>query len=98
MVKNTCKKCNVRIPKNRPQLKCSICDDIKHFKCIGLTKREAFDIIENQPQWSCPDCIIAILPINLASGIRTNLEKCEACSRTIGPSMAVATCSWCSRL
>ena len=71
MVNNTrCDKCDVRIPKNRPQLKCIICDTIKHFKCIGLTKNEAFEIIKNQPLWSCPDCIVGILPLNLVLRIK----------------------------
>ena len=96
MVNNTCTKCNARIPKNRPQLKCSICNNIKHFKCVGLTKREAFEIIEKQPLWSCSDCMMGILPLNLLVGIRTNSENCEACSKKIGPSMVAATCSWCN--
>ena len=96
MVNNICEKCNKRIPKNRPQLKCSICNTIKHFKCINLTKREAFEIIQNQPLWSCRDCIMDILPSNLTIDIRHSAEKCNACSKNIGPSIVVAKCSWCN--
>ena len=94
--KAKCEKCNVRIPKNRPQLKCNICNTIKHFKCNGLTKNEAFEIIKNQPLWSCSDCISNILPLNLAQEIKNKPEKCEACSKNIGPSMVVAKCPWCN--
>ena len=97
MVNRTkCDKCNVRIPKNRPQLKCSICNTIKHFKCNGLTKNEAFEIIKNQPLWSCSDCISNILPLNLVLEIKNKPEKCEACFKNIGPSMVVAKCPWCN--
>ena len=96
MVNNKCTKCNVRIPKNRPQLKCSICNNIKHFKCVGLTKREAFEIIENQPLWTCQDCIMSILPLNLVLGIKSKLVNCNACSKKIGQSTVIAKCSWCN--
>ena len=91
-----CDKCSVRIPKNRPQLKCDNCEKIKHFKCNGLSKMEAFDIIQNHPYWTCQDCIFNILPINVAHNIKDVLEKCDACSLKIKGSSVVSTCPWCN--
>ena len=88
----------MRIPKNRPLLKCSICECTKHYRCNGLTKMEAFDIIENCPDWSCQDCIFSILPVNLLLNTHVHgnsLEQCYACSKKINSSAAVATCTWC---
>lgn len=91
-----CEKCNVRIPKNRPLLKCSICDTIKHFKCNGLSKKEAYEIIIRSPHWACLDCISSILPINAATEpIRARLDKCTSCNKTINPSSVISTCGWC---
>ena len=94
--KSTCEKCNVRIPKNRPLLKCSNCDEIKHYKCNGLSKTDANEIISSSYLWTCLDCITSILPINLAtSPKRTSLEKCTSCNKNINAHSTVATCDWC---
>ena len=90
-----CEKCNVRIPKNRPMLRCSVCDAVKHYKCNGLTKREAFEIIESQPNWTCIECTFDILPINLLSDIKNKLEICDVCHKKISSSTIVSKCFWC---
>ena len=93
-----CNKCNVRICKNRPQLKCSLCEQIKHFKCNGLTKREAFEIIESRPDWVCRDCIFEILPVNGVQDIpRVSLDQCYACTRKISAFTVVEKCSLCDK-
>ena len=90
-----CEKCGTRIPNNRPVLKCSLCDCIKHFKCNGLTRNEAFDIIENHSHWTCLDCLQNILPINLVLNVRNECQKCDACSKLIKSSTAISKCEWC---
>ena len=88
-----CEKCKVRIPKNRPMLKCDICECIKHFKCNGLTKNEAFEIIEGRYHWTCQDCSYNILPINAVPEAET--YKCHVCSKKINSSTAIVTCNLC---
>ena len=92
-----CDKCGVRIPKNRPLLKCSICDSIKHFKCNGLSKNEAFEIIQNHPQWTCQECLSSILPVNLVLGTKHKLDNCDACFKKISSTTAVSACPLCDR-
>ena len=94
-IKVRCEKCDVRIPKNRPMLKCSICNSIKHFKCNGLTKNEAFEIIKNDTDWSCKDCIFSILPVNLVLDVRQTLENCSVCEKKISSNSIVFKCTWC---
>lgn len=93
--RNICEKCEVRIPKNRPQLKCSHCDIIKHYRCNNLTKREAAEIIEKFPLWTCPDCLYNSLPLNAPDTTNVIRVTCPACCTKIKPSSVVATCVWC---
>ena len=65
--RGVCNECNVRVPKYRPKLICSICRIPKHYKCQKLSTNEAEAIIQNTEHhnnWSCSHCIISILPIN----------------------------------
>ena len=91
-----CDKCNVRIPKNRPMLKCDICDYIKHFKCNGLTKNEAFEIIERSGHWTCQECMLKILPINAMP--EPHVYKCHVCSKIINSTTARVVCTLCNHL
>ena len=93
--RSICEKCDVRIPKNRPKLKCSHCDIIKHYKCNNLTKKEATDIVENFPLWTCPDCLLNSLPVNAPDITNVIPETCPACRTKIKPSSVGATCVWC---
>ena len=95
-VKVRCEKCDVRILNNRPMLKCSICKSIKHFKCNGLSKNEAFEIIQNNPEWACQDCIFCILPVNLVLNIKPKLDNCTACLKKISSNSFVSKCPWCN--
>ena len=66
MVNYNCGTCEIRIPHNRPVLFCSLCKDHKHYKCNGLTKNEAWDIIYNNhmEHWTCRDCYDLLFPHN----------------------------------
>ena len=77
-------------------LRCSVCDSIKHYKCNGLTKNEAFEIIENQPHWTCSECTFDILPVNLVLDIKNKLESCDVCYKKISSSSVVSKCFWCN--
>ena len=103
MDKNTthCKNCDIRIPKHRPFLICSICSQVKHYKCNFLSKNEAFDIIAtgNSNYWSCYDCISTILPINCTKSMpdkKQTLITCTACNKKL-PNQYSVTCEWCDR-
>ena len=94
-VKLRCEKCEVRISNNRPMLKCSMCNSIKHFKCNSLSKNEAYEIFQNIPEWACQDYIFSILPVNLVLNIKPKLENCAACLKQISSKNVVSKCSWC---
>ena len=76
--KSKCEKCNVSIPKNQPLLMCSLCGEIKHFKCNNLTKNDAAEIIKNGQDWTCQDCITSIFPVNLVTRKRGESHILEA--------------------
>ena len=76
-----CYKCNVRIPKNRPQLFCSNCDQSKHFRCQKLSKNDALHIIELNALWTCNECISDALPINACNtSARKNKQELRSFS------------------
>ena len=60
----SCDTCNIRIPHNRPILFCSLCRVHKHYKCNGLSKNQARDIISNKQMelWTCRDCRVNLFP------------------------------------
>ena len=91
--KIVCKQCNVRIPANRPKLKCNSCNEIKHFRCENLTKSDAMRIIDNRAQaksWWCLNCtkdLLQELPAGacVSEGRVRRAEprfsiKCHACN------------------
>lgn len=101
--KNVCEKCDVRIPKNRPNLICYACNCIKHLKCNNLTRGEALDIIESSLGWLCQTCQYGALPINAIGtvGIGTNPKikkeklNCHSCTKKVSESSRIAKCQWC---
>ena len=65
LAREVCKKCEVRIPKNRPKLICCTCNEIKHYKCEKMSKNDAINLINKQPyDWMCSECMLDALPIN----------------------------------
>ena len=106
-----CGKCDVRIPKHRPMLICSICSQFKHYSCNYLSKNEAFKLINDgqMSQWSCFECISSILPINCTAkqpvprskSLETskpnyiNSTPCVACNKPVVPNKNSANCHWC---
>ena len=98
--KPTCPKCLKRISKNRPKLFCTVCEQIKHFSCQGLSKNDAEHIINIQLSWTCADCIIEVLPINACKIPRgtqpTNFKiKCSSCCGYSYSSTNVRICHLC---
>ena len=71
-----CDKCDIRIPKYRPLLICSICKEIKHYKCNNMSKNEASTIIANGQMafWTCQDCITSLFPSTLHEQTLTNIH------------------------
>ena len=57
-----CETCDVKIPKNLPKLRCSICSKFK--RCQKLTKADAEYIIKLGTTWTFYECISNILPVN----------------------------------
>ena len=100
-----CDECKVRIPKNRPKLYCSNCEQPKHFRCQKLTKNDAQHIIDLQILWTCVNCLLSALPVNACNIVRnnktssqTNLKfkvKCASCSGWSYSPRNVKNCSWC---
>ena len=107
--KYICEKCNVRLPKNRPKLVCSICQQVRHYRCQNLSKNDAQFIVDNSGyQWSCRECISDILPINACSigkrrkpDLSSNLNKfkvkCASCDGHSYTPKNVKICHWCEQ-
>ena len=104
-----CEKCMVRIPKNRPKLKCSLCNTIKHYRCQHLSKKDAISIINDQnysQHWTCHECIYNILPINAVIISRKCVDDqirpmptvicCSCNKRARANSMII--CPWCNQM
>ena len=101
-----CEKCDVRIPASYPRLYCYLCEELKHFRCEGLSKLEAFNTISNvHSDWICRSCISAALPLNCFDITRRrNTEligpkfkvKCYSCDGYSYTPHNVKTCEWCS--
>ena len=104
-----CDKCNVRLPKNRPKLVCSICDRIRHFRCQGLSKNDAQYLIENFGNaWSCTECIREVLPINACAHVKYTPAtsqakpdkfkvKCASCDGYSYTPRNVKVCHYCDQ-
>ena len=98
-----CKKCDVRVPRNRPKLVCSICKETKHWLCEKLNKNDAIYLIKNHPfDWICSGCILETLPINACSISKSQIKvktkfaaKCSACQGNSYSEKNVTICPWC---
>ena len=85
-----CEKCDHKIPKKQPKLRCSICAKFKHLKCQKLTKADAKHLIYLNVEWTCYECMTSILPVHGGSA-----PKKTKTSKTVGPKFKVQ-CSSCN--
>ena len=104
---NTCSKCNVRLPKNRPKITCWHCGVVKHYRCQGLSKTDTYRILATPNLgWMCNECITDILPINACSKRPTKdpqicpkfKASCHSCKRMCYTKNNMQTCNWCDQL
>ena len=101
--KFACEKCDVRIPKNRPLLICDLCENIKHYKCQNLSKKDAIEIIFNSNiSWTCHECTMSILPLNICDNrqykslnTKPTSAVCRACEKRITVRSKTSNCNWC---
>ena len=99
-----CDKCSLKIPKQQPKLKCSICEKFKHLSCQKLTKADARNLIHSNVSWSCQECISDILPINACKKSKISKNgiptvkfkvKCSSCNGYSYTPRNVRTCDFC---
>ncbi len=103
-----CDKCTVRIPLSHRKLVCGICRNVQHYRCSKLSKTDVESII-NTPHydWSCYECISAILPLNACvveteQAISSRKSRaqfktaCHACNHMSYKQHNIAICPWCS--
>ena len=107
--KHVCDKCNVRLPKHRPKLICSLCSQVKHYRCQNLSRADAEYLITNfRNDWSCNECTLSILPVNACGRAKRNpltpdtqtdkfKVKCTACDGFSYTAKNVKICSWCDQ-
>ena len=84
-----CEKCNKRISKNLPKLKCSNCECIIHFKCNGLTKRKLSKLLKFTLFGPVKTVFLAFYPLISLS------EKCQVCCKKINSKTAIGNCTLC---
>ena len=106
--KVTCEKCAVRLPKNRPQLVCSHCNKVKHYRCQNLSKAEAQSIVENTNYpWTCFDCLVFMLPVNARRNSKSSnnaqtaikfKEQCRCCGGFSYCERNISMCQWCDQI
>ena len=101
---NTCSKCNVKLLKYRPNLFCSICTTVKHYRCQGLSKAEAQYIFNSTANnWICKECIVEVLPVGACANARTAKRlttpsykaKCQCCGGMSYNEKNTKSCPWC---
>ena len=106
-----CNRCDIRIPKYRPLLLCSICKETKHYKCNNMSKNEASTIIMNgyMAYWTCQDCITSLFPATLYKQTIKNIHDttkhdvipvmCAACNKPCSCNQTIncQTCGWCEK-
>ena len=106
-VNNTCSKCNVKLLKYRPNLYCSLCNTVKHYRCQGLSKTEAQHTLNiTMNDWICKECIVDILPVNACTITRADKvstmpnfkAKCQCCGGMSYNKKNTRTCPWCLEL
>ena len=98
-----CDKCDIKIPKNQPKLRCTICNEVKHLKCQKLTKTEANYILYTKTSWSCRECITSILPVDACSAPANSKQstaakfkiKCSVCDGYSYTPGNVRNCFYC---
>ena len=96
-----CDKCLVKIPRSHAILCCSECSVIKHLKCQKLSKLDAQHIINLGLKWTCNECLLAMLPINVCKVTRTTVSKpqfkvpCNCCNGFCYSPASIRTCYWC---
>ena len=96
-----CGLCTIRIPKNRRDLICSNCNDIKHYKCQRLSKTDVAFINETQRlTWTCRECIVDALPVNDWGTTKAEKFKvqCHSCTGYSHKETNVLQCPWCLNL
>ena len=101
-----CEKCEVKIPKTQPKLRCTICNDIKHLRCQNLTKADAEYIVYLGSAWTCYECISAILPVSACEvtknrqAILSNQKfkiQCSACRGYCYTPRNARNCEFCDK-
>ena len=104
---NVCDKCNTRVPRHRPILRCSNCNLAKHYRCHYLSVTNANDLLAaRNHQWTCSSCISEALPVNACSIVRNMHStatyrfrvKCNCCGGQSYSPTKVTTCPWCDQI
>ena len=83
-----CDDCDLKIPKQQPKLRCTICENYKHLSCQKLTKADARLLINLNIPWSCRECMVDILPVNACEKSKSSPNsrakkfkiKCSSCN------------------
>ncbi len=106
--KHTCETCNIRIPKNRPLLVCTLCQKFKHYSCNNLSRKEAEGILADPVEtclWACQNCYIENFPgfnfddVTLVNDRQSNplsTLTCAVCNKQCSNrSHNRTSCNWC---
>ena len=90
-----CVKCEKRVQKHKPIIKCCICNNIYHPKCHFLTPDDINTLIDNglYDTWSCGGCNVNAIPLNytddsiintsqiIENRIVNTPKNCHTCSK-----------------
>ncbi len=103
--KHKCETCNIRVPKNRPLLVCTLCQKFKHYKCNNLSRKEAEGILANPTElcaWTCQKCYNEIFPgfnsddVTPVTDRQYNSITCSVCDKQCSnKSQNCTSCDWC---
>ncbi len=106
--KHTCETCDIRIPKNRPLLVCTLCQKFKHYSCNNLSRKEAEEILADPLEtslWACQNCYSENFPgLNLSDVTSENFRRssppssltCTVCEKECSTrSHNRTSCIWC---
>ena len=92
-----CEYCSIRIPKNRQNLKCWICSEIKHQRCQGLSRVDANKITDDTGyDWICKACIEEILPLEACHSLSSINPKPKDASSRINTEPFKVLCHSCN--
>ena len=75
-----CNVCHVKIMTHSKILRCSLCHNVYHIKCITLNKKEQQEYTHMANEWTCPHCYRDIFPFN-------NIEDDEEFVRNACPTI-----------